>query len=356
MGRWPTLQWTVRAPTPHPTCTPRLSPPTLPPPPLLPPCSYGGALADNRLVGSVQIRQVRVAPTTCPAAAELFGPSGEAPPGARAAAAYDAQSAVANATGGYVCWPLFDGDNGDTAPFGRDGRYKWREFDSSLLRSLVFSPHLLNIEMTFGTGGYAVELPPDNATAAMETLLQLEEDFVDLGTRGLAFSFSFYNPPLDMFTVVQVLFDMSPTRYIEKTARVRTLRLLPLDDRGFLAMVWRELPAVVLAIFLVVHITLECGRASDVGLRRHLFNFWNMLDVIQFSMLVAFLTLRIVYHVQSTSAWQRANECALGSCFVDLQPVAWFARHMYNVAAVSALLSMFKVRVCVGLEVVCMTV
>ena len=36
---------------------------------------------------------------------------------------------------------------------------------------------------------------------------QMETDFVDLATRALAFTFVYYNAPVDMFTVFRVLFE-----------------------------------------------------------------------------------------------------------------------------------------------------
>ena len=47
--------------------------------------------------------------------------------------------------------------------------------------------------------------------------------------------------------------------------------------------------------------------------------------------------------MESAAAWDDAMRC-VDKCFVDLQPLAWLARHMYNLGAVASLLSMLKVR------------
>ena len=48
----------------------------------------------------------------------------------------------------------------------RGCRYTWSAHGSRLFRSLTFTPHLLNVEMTFGTGGYMVDLPIGDKAAA----------------------------------------------------------------------------------------------------------------------------------------------------------------------------------------------
>lgn len=89
--------------------------------------------------------------------------------------------------------------------------YTYQSLGSTLFRSLTFAPNLLNMETTFSEGGYAVELPVNNKTAATAIVSQMKEDFIDDATRGIAVSFSFYNSPLDLFTVVQVVFEFSPS-------------------------------------------------------------------------------------------------------------------------------------------------
>jgi len=49
------------------------------------------------------------------------------------------------------------------------------------------------------------------------------------------------------------------------------------------------------------------------------------------------------YLIDASNAWDLALRC-VGSCFVDLQPLAWLSKHMYNLAAVTSLLSLLKVR------------
>lgn len=66
---------------------------------------------------------------------------------------------------------------------------------------------------------------------------------------------------------------------------------------------------------------------------------WLQIHVV---VVIAFCAVWVHYVADGHTSWQRAVECQ-DSCFVDLQPVAWLGRHMYNLAAVAALLSMLKV-------------
>jgi hypothetical protein len=76
----------------------------------------------------------------------------------------------------------------------------------------VFTPDLLNAVMTYGSGGYEVQLPTRNASATAAALASLQVDFIDEGTRAVAFGFSLYSPVLDEVTVSQFLVEISPTR------------------------------------------------------------------------------------------------------------------------------------------------
>ena len=68
--------------------------------------------------------------------------------------------------------------------------------------------------MTYGSGGYEVQLPVRNASATAAVLTSLQADFIDEGTRAVAFGFSVYSPVLDEVTVSQFLVELSPTRFV----------------------------------------------------------------------------------------------------------------------------------------------
>ena len=109
---------------------------------------YDTSLPGNLRVGTVQFRTVRVQPSTCDNAEELFGEP--------------------------QCYRAFDSADEDRQPYGIGGRYTWSCCNSTLYRSLTFTPSLLNIEMTFGQGGYTVELPYSNKTAAQELVASMK--------------------------------------------------------------------------------------------------------------------------------------------------------------------------------------
>ena len=129
---------------------------------------YGERLQDNTVVGTVQIRQARVQPRSCGRALELLGSA--------------------------QCFPNYQADVKDLAPFGPGGEFTSQRFDSTLWRSLTFTPNILNAVASYGNDGYAVELQPGDRAAAEARLADLiAKDFVALPTRAVAFSFNLYN-------------------------------------------------------------------------------------------------------------------------------------------------------------------
>lgn len=116
-------------------------------------CSYDHHLWDNRVVGRIEVRQARVRsePYTEETAAG-YGPCG----GAAAlfdetqalTAAGDANDTAAEA---FHCYGEFSERTEDREPFGEAKQYTWTpDTGSELLRSLVFTPTLLNSEMSYG--------------------------------------------------------------------------------------------------------------------------------------------------------------------------------------------------------------
>ena len=80
-------------------------------------------------------------------------------------------------------------------------------------RSPTFTPNIVNAVMSYGSGGYEVQLPSRDPNATAAALASLQQDFIDAGTRAVAFGFSLYSPVLDEVTVSQFLVEVSPSRW-----------------------------------------------------------------------------------------------------------------------------------------------
>jgi hypothetical protein len=69
----------------------------------------------------------------------------------------------------------------------------------------------------------------------------------------------------------------------------------------------------------------------------------NILELAQLTFVLCYLLLRWVFVARSVTEWDAVVRCARTGCFVDLQPMVHLSVSVYNIAAVSSLLSLFKI-------------
>jgi hypothetical protein len=206
-------------------------------------------------------------------------------------------------------------------------------------RSLVFTPSILNSAMHYGRGGYTVELSTVNITSALTTLQQLRTDFIDHSTRAVALSVTLYSPEMDSLTVCQFLAEFSPTLFVESSATVNTFALLRFGSwRSFFTSEWASL---LLAASVLFFFAVEAQEALDAHWQ-YLASFWNLLEVAQLTFVAVYLCVRWVFGSVCGDRWRHAVDCQ-GACFVDMQQLSALSQSLYNVAAVSSLLSLFKI-------------
>ena len=196
--------------------------------------------------------------------------------------------------------------------------------------------------MSYGNGGFAVELPNRGYGTAWSLLQRLQVDFIDRATRAVAFSFSLYCPETDAITVCRFLADVSPTRYIEPSVEVHTVS--PIRVSSLSLFVQTEWQSVLLAAFVCYFLVLEVREARDVRWQ-YFASFWNILEIGQLTFVLTYLGLRWAFASASDAAWSKAIDCSLAvnSCFVDLADLADLGQVLYNIAGISSLLSLFKV-------------
>jgi hypothetical protein len=182
-----------------------------------------------RLVGGIQLRQVRVTNSSCNARRYVstcsnveVDPVGQTSrPGSSCIGKFD------NMDG--TCFAEFRGrslfglqeSTEATEPFERNGHwYNW----SSQLSPLDGLYGWGNI---YGTGGYVVAIP-DNHTDAGPTIAQLiQDEWLDRATRAVAVDFNLYNTNTRLVTVVRIVFEMFPSGHMLKWARFYSMPAMP---------------------------------------------------------------------------------------------------------------------------------
>lgn len=294
---------------------------------------YDSPGRNNRAVGSVQLRSGRVRGAPCRDSSDFVLFTDE------------------------LCYPEFATGREDTTPFGDAAtsavgeQYTWRGDLGKLLRSQTFTPSLVNHEMDYGHGGFAVYLPRDNYTAGQAIMAQLEEDFLSDGTRYLAATLAFYNARSNIFTHVQALFEMSNTDYMEVTSRVKSFRILA-SYRATEDFILDNIFVIILLLATLGLVYRELLDLRAFGLRKYLHSLWNVLDMLQLVLLVIFLEKWILYLVRAEQIRDKLYEvadmdcsgpaddqAAAEACYVDLESLAGLFFEITNFAAGLALVS-----------------
>lgn len=85
--------------------------------------------------------------------------------------------------------------------------------------SWEFGQGTMNFQQKYGTSGYFVYLPNNNATLASEIIAGLEMDFIDEQTRVVSVTWILFTPSERIFTVCQAIVEFNPTGHLEVTGR-----------------------------------------------------------------------------------------------------------------------------------------
>ncbi|KAH9111894.1 hypothetical protein AeMF1_013708 [Aphanomyces euteiches] len=250
-----------------------------------------------------------------------------------------------------VCYKAFEDDDEDTTPYGDTGfgvPFTYENDLSLLVRSLRFTPSIINTRMDYGRGGYTVYLPRDNATAGTALVDGLKDSLVLKSTRYVAATWALYNPSSNVFSHLQIMFELSPTDHIELTQRLMSFRIL--GYRTFLSFFTTE---NVLMLFLSV-VTLwftirEVTSALQLGVSKYTKSMWNAFDILQLASLYLLVFYwykylyechavipqleQVVRHQTCTSPMSGRN------CFIDLGYIGNLVQDINNVSACVSLVS-----------------
>lgn len=296
---------------------------------------YDPPIRNNRRIGSIMVRTGRVKGDLC-----------RYTQGRNDFVLFDSE----------ICYPEFTEDKQDKASYGNASgalqrEYTWERDLGFLIRSQTFNPSLFSHQMDYGTGGFAVYLPRDNATAAKEIVTQLKEDFLSDGSRYLVVNYAYYNARSSIFTHVQGLFEMSDTDYMETTSRVKSFRILSSykESASFLE------DNVFVLVLLLATVWLTIRELTDLrehGVNKYVHSLWNLLDMFQLVLLIIFIEQWVSYLVHAENLREELHRVVVmdcsgpasdqktaASCYVDIEPLAWNFSAITNFAAALALVS-----------------
>nr|CCA15061.1 ryanodineinositol 1 putative [Albugo laibachii Nc14] len=230
--------------------------------------------------------------------------------------------------------------------------YTWRSDLPKLISSQTTNPFIVNRRRSYGTGGYAIYLPRDNATVGKLITDQLEKYLLIDGSRYFMSSFTLYNPGSTFFSSVEALIEISTTENLEVSSRVRTFKIpRPIDT--FVDFMRDNWPCLLLLMVTFGLLLREVRDLRETGCRRYLNSIWNILDILQLILLLCFFINWTVLLVWSINAYKElvgivdepqcngvgVNQQQASQCFVSLQHIGLQAATLRNIGAALAFIS-----------------
>ncbi len=198
----------------------------------------------------------------------------------------------------------------------------------------------------YDRGGFAVDLPSGNASAAHGILAQMQADgWIDASTAAVFVCFTTYNPNVNIFTYNRIMIEYTPAGLVHTSVLYRPFQM-PGDDFSaeggdsqlFIYVIF-ALNVFVWLAALAFHACKSCGNNADSK-----FDTWDLVDLVNLLLLALQLAQRIAWQV-SFPIITRFPEYAAGDTYFDFEELSWWfdwERSLASINAVSVFLKYFK--------------
>lgn len=225
----------------------------------------------NRLLGGIQMRQVRVAKKEDCQVGSLF-------------ANYSTS-----------CYPEYNlGLTEADASFGPKNKFKFSADTGS-------SSHQGKMA-SYSPSGFIQLLPP-NGTSTLRKLRSLQEDgFVDSATRAIFVDFTIWNSNLGTYAVTRITYEFAPSGAVVGSVRVLVLtqrNFTPGGNSGAIGeWIMTILKEFCIMLFILWYLVEEASEASE-SRWNYLQDGWNLMDWLNMVLLVYAFVLRLMVWANS---------------------------------------------------------
>ena len=191
---------------------------------------------------------------------------------------------------------------------------------------------------------------PINITAAAARLRLAnlrERGWIDLQTRDFRVYLTVYNPAVDLFSNVELMFQPQQSGGIEVAATFKTFNMVrhmlmlteaskdfPATDSDTGSLVC-EILFYIIAVFLWLQIMVAW---KSHGLFRFFLSFWRIMDLLNYTMFMVVIGLRIYV----LSLLNQLNFNPPSNIYADFNAPAWSIYQVSNLMALSSILMWLK--------------
>ena len=256
----------------------------------------------NRIIGAIRLRQLRVRSDSCEIADRFKGIFDE-------------------------CYGDYNDDATDKSEFLGIEYQTHSELENTITWGRLDR---------YGGGGHVVDLPPNSQEAAALLDDIKSRKFVDKATRALFVDFSVYNVNLNLFCVVHILFEMPGTGYVIPLAQFRTVRLYRyLFNSDYVLGAFE----VLFTFFVLYYVVEEITELWQNGPRAYFKAVWNYFDLANLALFLMVIAIRVyVVNIVYNRKIDLADEG-----YLNFAQAAFWMQQEINVNSFNALLCWIKV-------------
>jgi len=259
----------------------------------------GDEVAQNRLLGAIQMRQVKV----------ILGSQTEDRGSACGASLAYSQYFP-------ECVPAYSDANEFSKPLPA-GQSQSYEYKSQI------STRAHGVYATYGEGGY-FEMFTTNMTETLTHIEDLKDDeWLNIQTRAIIIDFNTWNPNVEMYTAIRLLFEISPIGIWNFDVRVLLLkpRYLIVFGNGSPFEWFITICEFMVALFCLYYIAEEVSELW-VSMSDYVQDAWNFVDWASLIVLLIYFYLRITTWYDANGIEPGIEESQDHRKYIDLQGFA----------------------------------
>ena len=208
--------------------------------------------------------------------------------------------------------------------------------------------------ITYCAGGQVVDLSDSYANASAQVLALKNSTWIDRSARALFVEFNLYNPNTDLFAVFRAVVEFLPSGTIVPSYSIICLPLLR-PARVYRALVVGDdfttkttaaltVLEAILYLYILVLLWVELRELCRYGWRAYIASGWKKLDVLNLSLFVGVIGLRLLNVYETMTLAGGDPGLATTARFVEeLTSIADYAKLVENLNALNAAISFLKV-------------
>eukprot|EP00743_Colponemidia_sp_Colp-15_P005693 GILK01006121.1.p1 GENE.GILK01006121.1~~GILK01006121.1.p1 ORF type:complete len:936 (-),score=211.15 GILK01006121.1:87-2894(-) len=268
----------------------------------------------NHLIGAIRIQEQKITNTSCTVAQD-----------------YVTSLAVAKS-----CWDDFDPIYISSDPVVLTDADTG--ISSSIFVTSQFNSTITGELATYGKTGLFIDLPRDSTSALTSITSMTNSWYLDEFSRFIRVSMNLFNGNVDSMAVVNAIFEVTAGGKIVPRMTMNVFRLYTSWTTSDSVRSFLFILCLIYVIYTFIRTFFDVRR---MGFKVYFRQFWNLLELIIFVLLIVSVAYNALYTYTSESATYNISLSDTG--YTDLKPLSDISEMIFLIDALLALFVLFKV-------------